>query len=134
MVSEGSSEELGSYLRELRRRKRLSLRQVQEETGASGSYLSQVEQGKRHPSGQLLRKIAPSYGASVKDLLTMAGYLNEPEVKMSDQERIEWAFRCVVSDPGYRFGSGLAASSELSIEAKSFIVEAYEKLTGRKLR
>ena len=89
MERERGVEELGSYLRQLRRRKRLSLQQVQEETGASGSYLSQVEQGKRHPSGHLLRKIAPTYGASVRDLLTMAGHLDEPEVTMSDQERIE---------------------------------------------
>jgi transcriptional regulator with XRE-family HTH domain len=126
-------EELGHYLRELRRRKRISLRQVQQETGASGSYLSQVEQGKRHPSGDLLRKIAPTYGASVKDLLTMAGYLDEPEVKMSDQERIEWAFKCVVSDPDYQYGTSLMPPSGLSLEAKRFIVEVYERATGRKL-
>jgi len=125
--------ELGNYLRDLRKRKRLSLRQIQQETGASGSYLSQVEQGKRHPSGELLRKIAPTYGASVKDLLTMAGYLDEPEVKMSNQERIEWAFKCVVSDPDYQFGTSLTASSGLSLEVKRFIVEVYEKATGRKL-
>ena len=133
MAAERNWEELGSYLRELRWRNRLSLRQVQEETGASGSYLSQVEQGKRHPSGCLLRKIAPTYGASVRDLLTMAGYLNEPEVNMSDQERIDWAFKCVVSDPEYQLGPRLNASSGLSLEAKRAIVEVYEKLTGRKL-
>jgi HTH-type transcriptional regulator, competence development regulator len=133
MAAEQNWEKLGSYLRELRRHKRLSLRQVQEETGTSGSYLSQVEQGKRHPSAHLLRKIAAIYGASVRDLLTMAGYLDEPEVSMSDQERIEWAFKCVVSDPAYQYGRSLAASSALSLEAKSSIVEVYEKLTGRKL-
>jgi HTH-type transcriptional regulator, competence development regulator len=134
MAAEQNWEKLGSYLRELRRHKRLSLRQVQEETGASGSYLSQVEQDRRHPSARLLRKLAPTYGASVRDLLTIAGYLNEPEVNMSDQERIEWAFKCLVSDPAYQYGRSLAASSGLSLEAKSSIVEVYEKLTGRKLR
>ena len=132
MERERGVEELGSYLRQLRRRKRLSLRQVQEETGASGSYLSQVEQGKRHPSGRFLRKIAPAYDTSVRDLLTMASFPNKPEVNMSDQERIDWAFKCVVSDPEY--GPSLAASSGLSLEAKRSIVEVYEKLTGRKLR
>ena len=133
-MAEQNREKFGSYLRGLRRRKRLSLRQVQEETRASSSYLSQVEQGKRHPSARLLRKIAPTYGTSVGDLLAMAGYLNEPEVNMSDQERIEWAFKCVVSDPEYQYGRSLATSSGLSLEAKRSIVEVYEKLTGRKLR
>jgi hypothetical protein len=81
----------------------------------------------------LLRKIAPTYGASVKELLTMAGYLDEPEVRMSDQERIEWAFNCVISDPDYKFGTSLRTSGDLSLEAKRFIVEVYEKATGKRL-
>jgi len=64
------SEELGDSLRELRKKKRLSLRDVEQETGVSGSYLSQVEQEKRHPSAELLRKIAPTYGASIRELMT----------------------------------------------------------------
>jgi transcriptional regulator with XRE-family HTH domain len=127
-----SSEELGDSLRELRKSKRLSLRDVEQASGVSGSYLSQVEQGKRHPSAELLRKIAPTYGASIRELLVMAGYLDEPEASMSDHERIEWAYRAVVSDPDYRFGTSLRVT-ELSIEAKRFIVEIYERATGRKL-
>lgn len=133
MSPEQNREQLGNYLRELRTRKRLTLREVEEQSGVSGSYLSQVEQGKRHPSAELLRKIAPTYGASVKELLTMAGYLDEPEVKMSDQERIEWAFKCVISDPDYKFGTSLRTAGDLSLEAKRFIVEVYEKATGKKL-
>lgn len=127
-----SSNELGNYLRELRTRKRLSLRRAEELSEASGSYLSQVEQGKRHPSADLLRKIAPAYGASVRDLLTKAGYLDEPEVTMGEQDRIEWAFQAVASDPDYRFGTSLK-TSDLTPEAKRFIIEVYEKATGRKL-
>jgi transcriptional regulator with XRE-family HTH domain len=127
-----SSEELGDSLRELRKSKRLSLRDVEQASGVSGSYLSQVEQGKRHPSAELLRKIAPTYGASIRELLVMAGYLDEPEASMSDHDRIEWAYRAVVSDPDYRFGTSLRVT-ELSIEAKRFIVEIYERATGRKL-
>jgi len=128
-----SSEQLGNHLKELRAKRHVKLRDVQEQSGASGSYISQVEQGKRHPSAELLRKIAPVYGASVKELLTLAGYLDEPEVRMSDQERIEWAFKCVISDPQYQFGTSLRTSTELSLEAKRFIIEVYEKATGKKL-
>lgn len=124
--------ELGDYLRDLRTRKRLSLREVEDISEASSSYLSQVEQGKRQPSADLLRKIAPAYGTSVRDLLTKAGYLDEPEVKMGEQDRIEWAFKAVVSDPAYTFGTSLA-TPDLTLEAKRFIVEVYEKATGRKL-
>jgi transcriptional regulator with XRE-family HTH domain len=127
-----SPEQIGSYLRDLRNQKRLTLREVERESGASGSYLSQVEQGKRQPSADLLRKIAPTYGASVRELLTIAGYLNEPEVRMSDQDRIEWAFNCVLSDPDYKFGTSLGPQG-LTLEAKRFIVEMYQKASGRKL-
>jgi transcriptional regulator with XRE-family HTH domain len=126
------SDSLGERLRELRRLKGLSLRDVEEESGASSSYLSQVEQGKRQPSAELLRKIAPTYGASVRELMTLAGYLEEPEVAMSDQERTEWAFQCIITDPDYRFGTSLR-TPELTIEAKRFLVEVYEKVTGRRL-
>ncbi len=124
--------DIGTYLNELRKRRRLSLRDVEQQSGASSSYLSQVEQGRRHPSPKLLRRIAAAYGASLKDLLTAAGYLDEPEVQMSDQERVEWAFGCVLSDPDYKFGTSLR-KDELSLDAKRFIVEVYEKSTGRRL-
>jgi transcriptional regulator with XRE-family HTH domain len=127
-----SPEQIGNYLRNLRNQKHLTLRDVEGQSGASGSYLSQVEQGKRQPSADLLRKIAPAYGASIRELLEIAGYLNEPEVRMSDQDRVEWAFKCVVSDPDYRFGTSLGPQG-LTLEAKRFIVEMYEKATGRKL-
>ena len=132
-MTSASSEQLGNHLRELRAKRHVKLRDVEEQSGASSSYISQVEQGKRHPSAELLRKIAPAYGASVKELLTLAGYLDEPEVRMSDQDRIEWAFKCVVSDPQYQFGTSLRTSTELSLEAKRFIIEVYEKATGKKL-
>ena len=124
--------ELGNYLRELRTRKRLSLREVEKISDASGSYLSQVKQDKRQPSADLLRKIAPAYGASVRDLLAKAGYLDEPEVKMGDQDRIEWAYKAVLSDPDYKFGTSLGPQG-LTLEAKRFIIEMYEKATQRKL-
>lgn len=132
MTTEEGSQHVGDYLRELRVGRKLTLREVEEQSGASGSYLSQVEQGKRHPSADLLRKIAPTYGASVKELMALAGYLDEPEVTMSEKERIEWAFNCVISDPDYSFGTSLKTPS-LSLEAKRFIVEMYQKSTGRKL-
>ncbi len=123
---------LGEYLRKARVGKRLSLREVGEQSGASASYLSQIEQGKRTPTADLLRRIAPVYGVSVKELLTLAGYLGETEVQMSEQERIEWAFQAVVTDPDYKFGITLRAP-ELSLEAKRFMVEVYERATGRTL-
>ena len=120
------------YLRELRQKQRLSLREVGEKVGVSTSYLSQIETGERVPSADMLRRLAPAYGVPVRDLLEVAGYLDEPEAQMSDEERLDWAFQCVLTDPAYRFGNRLRGE-ELSPNAKRFIIEVYEKCTNRKL-
>ena len=127
-----ASNVLGDYLRDLRSKRRLSLREVGEKVSVSGSYLSQIETGERRPSAEILRKLAPAYGVPVRDLLEVAGFLDEPEAVMSDADHLEWAFQCVLSDPEYRFGNRLRGE-ELTPAAKRFIVEVYEKATGRKL-
>jgi transcriptional regulator with XRE-family HTH domain len=127
-----ASNVLGNYLRDLRIKQRLSLREVGERVGLSGSYLSQIETGERRPSAEILRKLAPAYGVPVRDVLEVAGFLDEPEAVMSDAEHLEWAFQCVLSDPEYRFGNRLRGT-ELTPDAKRFIIEVYEKATGRKL-
>jgi transcriptional regulator with XRE-family HTH domain len=127
-----ASNVLGNYLRDLRIKQRLSLREVGERVGLSGSYLSQIETGERRPSAEILRKLAPAYGVPVRDVLEVAGFLDEPEAVMSDADHLEWAFQCVLSDPEYRFGNRLRGT-ELTPDAKRFIIEVYEKATGRKL-
>ncbi len=123
---------VGEYLRELRNKKRLPLRTVGERVGVSGSYLSQIETGERRPSAEILRRLAPAYGISVRELLEVAGFLDEPEAGMSDAEHVEWAFQCVLADPEYRFGNRLRGE-ELTPNAKRFIIEVYQKATGKKL-
>lgn len=127
-----ASNVLGNYLRDLRIKQRLSLREVGERVGLSGSYLSQIETGERRPSAEILRKLAPAYGVPVRDVLEVAGFLDEPEAVMSDAEHLEWAFQCVLSDPEYRFGNRLRGT-ELTPDAKRFIIEVYQKATSRKL-
>jgi hypothetical protein len=48
------------------------------------------------------------------------------------QERLEWAFQCVLTDPEYRFGNRLRGE-ELTPAPKRFIIEVYEKCTSSKL-
>jgi transcriptional regulator with XRE-family HTH domain len=70
--------ELGSLLADLRVAKGLSLRQVEEATGAavSNAYLSQLEKGKiRKPSPNVLHSLAEVYGVPYEALMEKAGYL-----------------------------------------------------------
>ncbi|MCX5999503.1 MAG: helix-turn-helix transcriptional regulator, partial [Chloroflexi bacterium] len=81
-----ASNVLGDFLRDLRHKKRLSLRDVGEKVYVSASYLSQIETGERQPSAEILRKLAPAYGVPVRDILEIAGILDEPEHKLTDAE------------------------------------------------
>jgi len=127
--------DFGEYLRTLRERSKYSLRDVAARTGMSYSYLTQIEHGKRKaPGAEWLKKLAPVYGVSVKELLKAAGYLDDVEPykpTLSEEDEVDMAFRYVMNDPRYQ--SGTRVTGPLTIDVKRFIVEMYEKATGKKL-
>ena len=70
--------DLGGYLSDLRRAKRLTLRQVEDATGkeVSNAYLSQLEHGRiAKPSPNVLYRLAEVYGARYDVLMEKAGYI-----------------------------------------------------------
>lgn len=76
-MSNMSNDELGLYLRELRRVASLTLRQVQEKTGGNvkNGYLSQIETGQiTRPSPDVLWDLGQAYGVDYNDLLRRAGH------------------------------------------------------------
>ena len=125
-------EDFGEYLRGLRTEQRLSLREVEERAGVSISYLNQIEQGKRRPPGVgILKKLAPVYNVPIRNLLRVAGYLEEGTTELSEEEEVEMAFQYVMNDPRYK--SGTRIKGGLTTEIKRFIVEMYEEATDKKL-
>ncbi|AII57385.1 helix-turn-helix domain-containing protein [Dehalococcoides mccartyi] len=127
--------DFGEYLRKLREAQKLSLREMAAKTGVSVSYITQIENGKRKaPGPEVLKKLAPAYNVPVRDLLKAAGYLDDiKEVKsiLSDEEEVERAFNYVIGDPRYQ--SGTRVTGPITTEVKRFVVEMYEKATGKKL-
>ena len=124
--------DFAGYIRQLRQKQRLSLRDVAQKTGISYSYLAQIEQGRRNPPGpDFMKRLAPVYQVTLKDLLRAAGYLEENEPSLSDEQEVEMAFNYVMNDPRYQ--SGTRMTGELTTDVKRFIVEMYEKATGKKL-
>lgn len=121
----------GAYLRELRKTAGLTLRQVETQTGVSNAYLSQIELGKRPaPRPDTIKKLAAVYRVPVEELLAQAGYLDPPII--TTEREVDRAFQYVIADPQYKFGFKLR-SQELTIAVKRFVVEMYEKATGKKL-
>src|SRR5262245_42199081 len=63
----------GEFLRALRARRHLTLRQVEEQVRVSNAYLSQIERGERGvPNLKVLKKLAEAYGVSVTELVNAA--------------------------------------------------------------
>ena len=126
------TENFGEYLRTLRLEKRYSLREVEELSGVSNSYLGLIERGQRPiPGADILKKLAPVFDVPVRDLLRAAGYLKEEDISLSEEDEVEMAFGYVMNDPRYK--SGTRIKGGLNTEVKRFIVEMYEKATGKKL-
>lgn len=122
----------GTYMRALRKGKGLTLKQVEKAAEVSNAYLSQIERGLRNPPHpDILRRLAKVYDVTHQELLIEAGYLEHPEEQMT-RKRIETAYQHVTNDPKYKFGTRLKGG-QLTLEVKRFIVEMYEKATGRKL-
>ncbi len=122
---------LATYLRTIRKQKGLSLKKVEKAAGVSNAYLSQLERGRRNPPHpDILKRLANVYEVPVTELLSAAGYLEEKQG--SRKQNVEQAFQHVITDPKYHYGTRLKGA-DLSLEAKRFIVEMYEKMTKRKL-
>ena len=128
--TDSREEDLGHMLRRLRGE--TSLRGVQRLTGISNAYLSQIEKGLRQPGPRLLRRLAALYGVGIQELFRKAGYLDRAEESAVDQTaEVERAYQYVLADPVFRVGT--RPRGPLSMESKRFIVELYERFSGKRL-
>jgi transcriptional regulator with XRE-family HTH domain len=123
----------GEYVRELRKRNRLTLKQAEELGVASNAYLSQLErEHRKRPHPDILKRMAEVYKEPLRNLMIAAGYL-APETETKPlAERIEHAYKEVQNDPRVSHGTR-HKGPKLSLAAKRHIVEIYEGVTGRKL-
>jgi transcriptional regulator with XRE-family HTH domain len=89
-----SLSDVGTYIREQRRKAQLSLRKLAERAGVSNPYLSQIERGLRQPSAKILKGIATALEVSAETIFTQAGILDvEPQGAESS------VLRSILRDP-----------------------------------
>lgn len=81
---------LGAMIRRQRELGEMSMRQLASMVGISNPYLSQIENGLRAPSEQVLRNIAVSLGVPVEDLADEAS---------ADDESAELMYDTIRADP-----------------------------------
>ncbi|MCK5602446.1 helix-turn-helix domain-containing protein [Candidatus Pacearchaeota archaeon] len=126
-----NAKKFGEYLRKLRKDRHLTLRDVEELTAISNSYLSQVESGKRGiPHLQKLLALAEVYKVELNEILEEAGLVTGPSTSLKD--RIDRAIEFIRRDPDFEYGHKLS-EDDMSFDAKRFIIEVYEKSTGKKV-
>lgn len=71
--------ELGTYVREKRIEKGLSIRRLAELADISHTEVKRIEDGiRKQTSPQILRSIAYALGVPYEDLMAVAGYIDEP--------------------------------------------------------
>ena len=87
---------LPTLLRELRKAKSASLRDVEKATSISNAYLSQLERGEASkPSADKLYSLADYYGVPYQNLLAAAGYIEEGEKTNSSSSPLANALMAV---------------------------------------
>jgi transcriptional regulator with XRE-family HTH domain len=130
--AENPTADFGAYLRDLRRVRRLTLRAVEEQSGVSNSYLSQVEHGHiRQPSPHVLQKLAAVYGVAYEALMARAGYIRPgvvppaPAARVAEEQAVYEANAAPApatgASPGWAFSIPNDLSAEEEVELNDFL-------------
>ena len=118
---------LGSFLKELREKKGVSLLDVENALKIPNAYISQLETGarKKMPEPDRLRSLADYYNVTVQELLAKAGYYELKNVlKETFADKINKAFMHVIYDPQFKTGQRIDPNS-VPIDVKRFVVEMH---------
>jgi HTH-type transcriptional regulator, competence development regulator len=118
----------GTYLRDLRRARRLTLREVEEKSGVSNSYLSQVENGRiLQPSPHVLQKLGEAYEVPYEHLMARAGYIRPaaaPSAPAPGVHEAPGAYEAATDSsarPGWAFSIPDDLSADEEIELQNFL-------------
>jgi transcriptional regulator with XRE-family HTH domain len=98
--------DIGTFIRDLRRNARISLRQLADQTGISNPYLSQIERGLRKPSAEVLQQIASALRVSTPVMYLRAGLLDAKD--------------------GQGVLAAIAADPDLTVAQKQSLSQIYE--------
>ena len=110
---------LGEYIRELREKNDLSLREFAKRLNLSAPFVSDIELGRRYPSEDVLEKIAEILGISPKELRSY-----DTRVPVSELKKL------AKDSPAY--GIALRKLADKKISTEEIIRMAEKKEEGRK--
>lgn len=106
MSSSDIPQNVGDFIRDLRRNAKISLRQLAEQAGVSNPYLSQIERGLRKPSAEVLQQLASALRVSTPLMYLRAGLLDGVQ--------------------GQGVLAAIAADPDLTVAQKQSLTQIYE--------
>lgn len=123
---------LGEFIKELRKEKGYTLREVAEKTGISNTYISNLENGvKDSPSMETLFKLSKALDVNYTQLLEKSGYISEKDNILTKEE--EKAFEAAAflksSEELYLVNQQLEKST--SVEERTELLNRKERLEKR---
>lgn len=100
LTSDEAMKTLGEYIRELREKKDLSVRELAKTLNVSAPFLSDVELGRRHPSEEVLVRLASELGTKADELKKYDSRPPVQELKRmaANDPAMGFALRRVVDD------------------------------------
>jgi transcriptional regulator with XRE-family HTH domain len=107
-------QDVGSFIRDLRKTAKISLRQLADRAGVSNPYLSQIERGLRKPSAEVLQQLASALRVSTPAMYLRAGLL--------DGEGAQGVLAAIAVDP------------DLTIAQKQSLTQIYETFRNENAR
>jgi transcriptional regulator with XRE-family HTH domain len=106
--------DIGGFIKDLRGKAGVSLRQLAEQAGVSNPYLSQIERGLRKPSAEVLQQIAHALRVSAPVLYLRAGLLDAKD------------------GPGVI--AAITADTDLTVAQKQSLIQIYETFRRENVR
>ena len=119
--------QLGITLHNLRKRKGISLRRVERDTGISNAYLSQLERSiAKRPAPEKLQVLADYFAIPYVKLLKYAGYLQS----QSDDEAINLMSN--LERPDENKSAVVSSIADLTEDEENLVLLYIEFLKGRR--
>jgi transcriptional regulator with XRE-family HTH domain len=89
---------VGEYLKQLRKEKSISQRELAEKSGISNAEISRIETGERQkPSPDVLRQLASALNVPYESLMDKAGYINERSAFIAENREAEDKFISIIT-------------------------------------
>lgn len=89
---------LGDYLKELREERKMTTYEVAKISGVNQSYISQMERGQKHPSPDILRKLAPALMTTYGELLHAAGVVESGDKIIIPGDATRMAIKTIIRE------------------------------------